>query len=179
MEIPSREQALELLQKHDVPENIVGHSKQVAKVATFLAEKIKEQGEQVNVPLVDAAALLHDIGKHIGLNTGKSHADEGAKILEKEGLPEIAKIAEEHRLHYILETPLSSLESKIVYYADKRVRYDKVVSLGERFDYLLERYGSIKPRFRETILKCRPLVEELEKELFGKAKTGVSLEELR
>lgn len=177
MNIPPRKQAFELLKKYSVPGHIVAHSEQVAKIAVFLGEKISKSGESVNLPLVEAAALLHDIAKKISIDDpSKRHVPGAVKILEKEGLLEIAQIAGEHGLSHILEGHFSSLESKLVYYADKRVRHCSLVSLEERFEYLLERYSLVKPGVRETILACKPKVFELEKELLGKAKLGPGLE---
>ncbi len=179
MNIPSREQALELLKKHNVPEHIVEHSKQVAKIAVFLGEKISENGKAVKLPLVEAAALLHDIAKKISIDDpNKRHVPEAVKILEKEGFPEIAQIAGEHGLSHILKGSFSSLESKLVYYADKRVRHGAIVPLEDRFGYLLERYSSVRKGVGETILACKPKVFALEKELLGKAKSGPELEGL-
>jgi putative nucleotidyltransferase with HDIG domain len=179
MKIPSREQAFLLLKKYSVPEHIVAHSEQVAKIAVFLGKKISDNGQEVNLPLVEAAALLHDIAKKISIdNPEKRHVLEAVKILEAEGFPEIAKIASEHGLSNILEGSFSSIESKLVYYADKRVKHGSIVSLEERFEYLLERYSSVGKNAGETILACKPKVFELEKEVLEKAKVGYDLEGL-
>ncbi|MDP6671223.1 MAG: HD domain-containing protein [archaeon] len=179
MNIPSREQALELLKKYKMPEHIVEHSTQVAKVAIFLGKKISENGEEVNLPLIEAAALLHDIAKKISIdNPEKRHVPEAVEILKKERLPEIAQIAGEHGLSNILEGSFSSIESKIVYYADKRVKHGSIVSLEERFEYLIKRYSSVGKGVNETILACKPKVFELEKKLLEKANIGPNLEGL-
>ena len=55
---------------------------------------------------------------------------------------EIAPIVGEHvRLkNYHLNGAFS--EKEVVYYADKRVKHDRVVTLKERQDYIIERYGT-------------------------------------
>jgi hypothetical protein len=49
---------------------------------------------------------------------------------------------------------------ELVYYADKRVRHDQVVSLADRLDYIITRYGNSDPtrigfirrNFQQTLL---------------------------
>ena len=177
--LPSREQCLKLLEKHGMPEHIVRHSVAVEKVAVFLAKKFVEAGQQVNVELVSRASLLHDIDKIKTLETGTGHGSISKQILEEEGLPELGLIAFKHHLSHILaEEPFGNREEKLVYYADKRVTHDKVVSLDERFKYLLERYGSKKEVF-DKISSCKPKVKQLEEEIFSKIKADKSLEELK
>lgn len=177
--LPSREQCLKLLEKHKVPEHIVRHSVTVEKVAVFLAEKLVEAGQQVNVELVSRASLLHDIDKMKTIETGAGHGSISKQILEEENLPELGVIAFKHHLSHILkERPFENWEEKLVYYADKRVTHDKVVSLDERFEYLLERYGS-KREIVEKISSCKPKVKQLEEEIFSKIDADKSLEELK
>ncbi len=173
--IPAREQCFALLEKYKVPRVIVEHSLQVTKVAVYLGKKLAAAGEKINLPLLEAAALLHDIDKKICLDDGsKKHAVEAARILEREGFPEIASIVKQHRLSHILEEPFSSWEAKLVYYADKRVRHSSIVSLQERFDYLLGRYGE----FKGNIIKAKPKVFALEEEIFSKIDAVKDLREL-
>jgi hypothetical protein len=57
------------------------------------------------------------------------------------------------------------LAKEIVYYADKRVRHDTVVSLDERLAYIMERYGNNDPerhqRIQENFHRCRILEQYL------------------
>lgn len=180
MSMLSREQCLSLLEKYNVPEHIVRHSLAVEKVAVFIAEKFNEVGIPVNTGLVSRAALLHDLDKVETLKKcfGHLHGKKSREILEKEGFPELGKIVERHHLERVLSPkPFGCWEEKIVFYADKRVNNDKIVSLDERFDYLFKRYGKEK-KVHGTILKCRPCVEALEKEIFAKINATPKLEEL-
>lgn len=156
-----------LLSKYEMPENIVAHCIAVSKLAVLIAEKINARGGNVDVSLVRAGALLHDIDKIIDIkNKCGRHGCMAREILEKEGYPEIAKIAERHVLHKIIKEGKDfSLEEKIVFYADKRVRHDKVVSLQARFEYLREKY----PQHLENVIRAEPLTNELEKELMAAA----------
>lgn len=50
---------------------------------------------------------------------------------------------------------------EIVFYADKRVRHDAIVSLEERLEYILDRYGGeeewVHDRIRANFDKCAQL----------------------
>ena len=179
MNLLSREQCFDLLEKHKVPEHIVRHSVQVEKVAVFLAKKLREIREQVNVDLVSRAALLHDIGKINALEKDIPHYSVCQKILEKEGQPELAEIVGKHGLFQVLEEkPFNNLEEKLVNYADKRVTNDQIVSLDERFTYLVEKYGKTKKK-AEKILSCKPHFLKIETEIFEKINAGKGLGELK
>lgn len=174
-----REECLKLLEKHEVPEHIKRHSAKVEEVAVYLAQKLLEAGEQVDTDLVSRSALLHDIDKAKTLEAGEGHGKVSKKILEEEGLPKIAEIALRHHLSQILEKkPFETLEQKIVYYADKRINHDQIVSLEERFKYLLERYGK-RSEIAEKILACKPKAKALEREIFSKIKADKTLSELQ
>lgn len=165
--VPSYSECMALLSKYKMPQNIIAHCTAVSEIAVFIAEKIKAHGENVDVPLVRACALLHDIDKIIEVkNKSGRHGTAARGILEKEGYPEVAKIAERHVLYMILkEGAHFSLEEKIVFYADKRVTHDKTVPLSERFAYLRKTY----PQYLDSINRAEPLAEKLEEELMEKA----------
>jgi len=172
MAIPQLKECLDLLERHGVPQHIVAHSLKVHEVALFLAERMRSNGVKVNVPLVEAAALLHDIDKHMSFANPSVHGVKSVELLEEEGLPKVAQVVKKHMLGTILEkgsAGLESLEEKIVYYADKRVRHDSIVSIDGRFEYLLKRYGSLREESRKTIERAYPKALELEKELLGLA----------
>ena len=69
------------------------------------------------------------------------------QILQNIHEPIIGKIIRKHNFICILdETPngLNSWEEKLLYYADKRVRHDQLVSLQDRLNDLKKRYGGFE-----------------------------------
>ena len=175
--MPTKEQCLELLQRYQ-PDWDFRHVQLVGRIARFLAEKLCDSGEDVNVKLAASAGLLHDIGRKPNSSNVATHHSDGAKILRKEGFPEIAQIAEKHALLEILINPPSTWEEKIVFYADKRATDNKIVSLQERFDYFIKRYGSLSAELKKQIERAKPKVLKLEKEIFNKLKIDKDLREL-
>jgi len=168
--IPSRAECLRMLKDSGTLENIIAHSMAVTDIAMELGKAMKARGEKVDLRLLEAGGLLHDIGKTKGLKGGHeseiSHGDIGAEMLNEAGFPKLAEIARSHMFSKIFEKgALDTWEKKLVYYADKRVNHDRRVTMEERLDYLINRY----PRGAEMFRRARPLLEKMEKEIFRKA----------
>ncbi|MHB8808401.1 MAG: HDIG domain-containing metalloprotein [Desulfobulbaceae bacterium] len=155
--------------------NIRRHSVMVARVALQLMEGLAQNEITASClpdrALIAAGALLHDIAKTQCLQTGCDHARAGAEICQCLGYPEIAAIVAEHVLlrdHDRTRRKQGKFTAcEVIYYADKRVRHEEIVSLEVRLDYILERYGAGKPgierRIRENFARC----VELEHSLFS------------
>ena len=140
--VPSIRECFYLMDKYHMLENIKAHSVVVARVTCLIAQTLLETGVEISVETAIAAALMHDIGKTASIESGgQDHAEIGRQICLKNHLDEIAPIVAEHvRLkNYILNCDFS--EKVIVYYADKRVKHDKIVNLDERLAYIIGRYG--------------------------------------
>ena len=137
MNIPTREECLDILNNNKTPFNVIEHSKAVAEFAEGIVEKLIKNGIKVNKKLVIAAALLHDIERE-----KKNHVIEGANLLKKLGFPEVAEVVKKHSLYQIEKKEFQphTIEEKIVFYADKRIKGKIATSLKERFDDLKERY---------------------------------------
>jgi uncharacterized protein len=164
-ELPSREQAIELLRKYNCPPEVINHCEEVAKLALEIAGKLEKKGIKVDLKLVEAGALLHDIGR------SKSHAVDhgavGAKIAELEGLPEAvvriirrhvgggitAQEAEKFGWSKDVYAPVT-LEEKIVSYADKLIDNSKRVPI----DLEIER---LRVEHRDAAERVRKLHEEI------------------
>jgi len=127
----SRVECAALLAELEVPERVVRHSRVVAEVAETMAESLIQHGAHLNLALIEAGSLLHDIAK------GRpDHAQAGASILEELGYPLVADIVASHvdlKLAGDGSTGEILDENAIVYLADKLVRGETVVSLDERF----------------------------------------------
>ena len=113
------------------------------------------EGRNNHMGLVMAGALLHDIAKTPCLAGNCHHAELGAEICLVEGFPEVAYIVDQHiRLDPFDEAGYEDGyfgPRELVHYADKRVRHHSIVSLDERLDYVLQRYGE------HDAARCRSL----------------------
>lgn len=149
--------AIELLwEKYKLPEKKRLHVTKVAEVAMQFTKKIP-----VNKQLLFAAAMLHDIDKSVG----GPHPDTAVAILEKEGMSEVAQVVGTHSLHLILDpkTAPKTWEQKLLYLADKMVKYD-IVGVDKRFALWNEEH---LPQDAQKILDLAyPKVKELEQEVF-------------
>jgi uncharacterized protein len=139
--IPDREECRRLMERYGMLENIVAHSLEVTKVALFLSEELNKKGQRIDLRLVEAGALLHDIAKTVCLQTKEDHTQAGCCLLKEIGYDRIGEIVAQHVWLVKEGDPFSVSEEEIVNYADKRVRHDQIVSLDERFVDLRKRYG--------------------------------------
>jgi uncharacterized protein len=159
IKIPSAEGIQKLFTDYHTPHHVVEHCTVVAHVAKFLAEKAVDVDLEVDLQLVVASALLHDIVRYVDFHLfdpadfsikptqedisfmqklrkkyeKTHHADAGAEILKEEGFDDIAHIVAQHKFTQISEG-FDSFEARIVYYADKRVKHTEVISLQDRLE---------------------------------------------
>lgn len=160
-----------LYQKYEMPKQVIRHMRKVAELAMQLMDGIQMRGTEIrsidatgedtvsapsdscvlavemekaavmpglNRVRVMKACLLHDLCR-----AEKEHARVSAEAIRKEGYPAIAAlVAGHHEAAYSereAQGPLT--EAEILFYADKRVQEDVLVSVEERF--------------RESRKKCR------------------------
>lgn len=172
--IPGEQECYRLMEEYNMLPNIIEHSRQVKNVAVIITDNLAD-GNHVNRDLVIAASLLHDITKTHQLNTGEPHDKTGADLLRELDMPEIAYIVAEHVLFNDFNPRGSVEEREIVYYADKRVMHDTIVTVDQRVEDLLERYGTTPDR-RERILLNSRMIYNIEEKLVRNLKGD--LEEL-
>ncbi len=166
--IPSIETCFLLMEKYGMLENIKAHSVVVAKIARLIAKGLEQAGVDISIEKTTAAALMHDIGKTASLKYGGDHTEIGRQICLRNHFEEIADIVREHVIFKDYELDGDYSEKEIVYYADKRVNHDRIVSLDERLVYILERYGNNQQDLCRRIKKNFKLCAKVEKKLFTK-----------
>ena len=140
----------------------------------MVVEIMRDAGFDISVEKAVAGALMHDIGKTFSLESSQDHSEIGRQICLQNNLEEIADIVGEHvRLkNYDLNGNYS--EKEIVFYADKRVNHDKIVSLEERLDYILGRYGRDQEELCSAIRENFELCKKIERKLFSKLNFSVT-----
>jgi putative nucleotidyltransferase with HDIG domain len=157
--IPTRKECLRLMDEYGMLENIVSHSLEVAKVALFISIELNRKGQRIDLGLVEAASLLHDLTKTECLKTKDDHAQTGAQLLKEMGYERVGEVVARHIWLERERDPSSVSEEEIVNYADKRVMHDRIVSLAERFNDLKGRYGLNE--------RAMDYLERLQKEIYG------------
>ncbi len=166
--IPTNEECFRMMDKYQMLDNIKLHSLVVANVAYLISTSLLDAGIIISIEKVVAGALMHDIGKTQSLTSGQDHSKVGMQICLENAFDEIADIVAEHvRLkNYSMDGRF--FEKEIVFYSDKRVKHDEVVSLDERLAYILERYGKDNEErcsaIRDNFEQCK----KVEKKLFSR-----------
>ena len=164
--LPSREQALQLLQQSNCSPRVIVHCKAVAKLSLETAKICQKKGLKVNLELVEIGALLHDLGR--SKTHSVNHAVVGAEIAKNAGLPEpVLNIIKRHVGGGISNTEAkglgwpednyvpTSLEEKIVSYADKLVETSKRIPIEDTINKLKEE------KLETAAIKVRELHDEI------------------
>ena len=168
--LPSREQAIQLLHECGCSSRVVIHCEAVAKLAVETAELLRNKGLDVDVALVEIGALLHDLGRSKTHNV--HHAIIGVDIARSVGLPEpVISIIRKHVGGGITAAEAkelgwptdyvyvpSSLEEKIVSYADKLIESGKRVTIERTIEQL---FGEAKPEAASRVRKLHQEIEDL------------------
>lgn len=169
---PTIEQCLQFMDQYQMLDNIRAHSFMVARVAKTLTLGLTTHPDTLapDIHEVIAGALLHDIAKTRCLKNNSHHAEDGQSICTELGYPHIGEIVLEH---VVLKDFKDNRYKKglfgakeLVYYADKRVRHDQVVTLDERLAYIIDRYGDNNPRKEKRIKDNFSTTIRLESTLF-------------
>lgn len=151
--IPTQEECFNLMDKYRVPIGVRRHCQTVNKVAMLLAKKLRAAGVDIDVNLVDAASLLHDLFRMVNFYTFEGVEKEDSDVWQalkdvfghlgheeiayemlKDHYPKVAEIISRHGPKSVTQGTYKSWEDKVVLYADRRVMHIKVVTLDERYE---------------------------------------------
>ena len=167
--IPPREQCFELFRRYQVLPHIVRHSELVTDVALLIARKLNSGGQHLDLALVEAGALLHDITKTMCIKTKENHAETGGELLTSLGYPAVADIVRQHIcLDPGSSDPNAVTEVEVINYADKRVKHEEVVDIEERFRDVLERYVKKLPGLQARFEEVQVETQLLEQKIFSR-----------
>ncbi len=171
--IPSRDECIDLMEEYCMLPNIVEHSRQVMHVSLAIVEQLQNRAG-IDRERVLAGALLHDITKTRSLKTKERHDASGGVLLRERGYVRIAEIVEQHVVLRDFNPHGDLEEREIVFYADKRVMHDKVVTLDERIADLIQRYGKTE-EIRRRILENLSSVYAVEDKIARALNTDIDL----
>ena len=156
--IPTREMCEQLWDEKRLPDDLRSHLAAVAALSVKIGKALKQKGFSLSIPLIEAAALLHDIEK------GKPHhAAAGADTLAARGYTETASIVKAHmRLPEGTEPEIT--EHTIVFLADKMMIGSEAVRPEKRYNEKLSIYGG-EPPVAQNIRKQLEMSLELERKI--------------
>ncbi len=147
-----------------LPSHIQKHVHKVADICDLIADELLQQNRIVRKNALHAAALTHDLLRFVDFPSlegdslysptpeetkqwillkekyGTPHEAAAQKFLRDQEYPEIGRITRTHRGSDAAALP-STIEQYALAYADKRALVDTVVTLDERFDDFVVRYG--------------------------------------
>ena len=155
------------MERYQMLPHIREHCHMVSRVALALANELIKNGEQLNLAEIEAAALLHDITKTKSIHSRENHAETGAHLLLSLGYERIAQIVNAHISVPAMDADGRVTEEEVVNYADKRVRHSSVVSLDQRFEDLVQRYGR-NPESQGYIMLQHTKTRALEDKIFSR-----------
>lgn len=174
--VPTQNQAKKLWEVFSLPEAKRTHCLWVARLAVWFGRNLsRRKGIRVDMKVLEAAALLHDIDKAIPKLPNERHPDTAVRVLRDQGMDEVADVVKTHPLHAILDPAISpkTWEAKILYLSDKMVKH-KIIGVDERF--ALWRSEHLPKRAVTMLDAAYPKVKTLEQELcllIGMAPTSV------
>jgi len=166
MNLPTESDIVEWRKEVALPHRICDHCDAVSRLSADLGEEMMNRGIIIRPQALKVSALVHDLLRFIDFSPGgghgpdekseapewklwkkkykgKEHEEACATLLQERGYPELATIVEVHGL--ILPSPdRVTIEQKLLFYADKRVKMDEIVTLEERFDDFRKRYSGGK-----------------------------------
>ena len=136
MRVPTPEECEALFHMAATPHHVRGHCRAVSLVARELGRAWRNGGKgDVDLEFIVRAALLHDVGKG-----SKPHETTGGRMLARAGFEEMGRVVACHGdVRLAGNEPIT--EAEIVFLADKLVIGEQAVSLDQRFQAALERYG--------------------------------------
>jgi molybdenum cofactor cytidylyltransferase len=132
---PTAQECHVLLSQLQVATPVLAHSRRVAELACRLAGLLNRAGYSLNLDLLTAAGLLHDLAK------GQAdHAHRAADYLVEWGYSQVADVVASH-MDLRLEPGHPLNEAQILYLADKLVQGSRVVPLRGRLESCSERFA--------------------------------------
>ncbi|MDP9272370.1 MAG: HDIG domain-containing protein [Chloroflexota bacterium] len=162
MALPTPARARQILAELEIPAGIVSHSEGVARVAIEAGRLVAATGIPVDLPLLEVAALLHDIDKPRIRRSGGEHGIVGAQMLVAMGYEELAMPVASHPVNCLLDEERfpRGWPSVLLAIADKHVAQE-FMSIDERLDGMVARHPEYRSQIDAARLPARALEHEI------------------
>ncbi|WP_347489860.1 DVU_1551 family NTP transferase [Desulfoscipio sp. XC116] len=156
IDIPDQMECEVIFRLAGTPSRVIAHGRAVASLASFLGACLNQCGYGLQLALIEAAGLLHDVRKGM-----PNHAAAGASLLASMGFPRVAGIVTCH-MGDGLKTGVGIGEKELVYLADKLLCGENLVALEHRFMKSMKRFAA-EPEVQQTVRERWRLAESIKK----------------
>ncbi len=187
--IPTDEEIAGWMDEVMLPEKVRLHTRAVARNCDQIAAALIPHGIIIRSRALHAAAEIHDLLRFVDFNEkartveaaateaqsacweaikkeyGLKHEQAASEFLTRRGFKEIGDIVRVHK-GWMPDGSiiLNTIEQMILAYADKRTIIDRTVTIDERFDDFIKRYGDGKESDRARL--WRSAMKAIEQSLF-------------
>ncbi|MDO5491647.1 MAG: HDIG domain-containing protein [Bacillota bacterium] len=163
---------LRVLAEYRTPPHVVRHCRAVASVACAMAEALNAHGAHLDVDLIRAAGLLHDMAR-----VHEEHGNVAADYCAARGWVREAEIIRAHMFYDVFHDADHLDETDLICLADRLVLEDRYAGIDRRMAYIIEKarrngHPEYVPHIERRREETRALLGEIE------AKIGLPLDEL-
>lgn len=170
--IPNEQECFKILENYGTPPHVIRHCKEVSRVAVSIAEKLNSKGYDINIPLLRASALLHDVAR-----VHDEHERVGAEYLRTLGYDDVAELVSQHTHYRDFNNVGDIKEVDLLCLGDRTVVENEFVGVEKRMEYIKEKAMRIG---RPDLVKHLNIAKKfMDKYVYNVEQViGVSLKEL-
>jgi len=133
---------------------VIVHMTGVMTVAGYLARKLNEKEQNINVERLETSAMLHDIGKAFNQDL-MGHVDAGIKFLSEQKVDEkIVKLVEAHKFWSNNTPEPSNWEEMLVFFADM-IFGQNIMPFRKRREDVISRYKHVLAPSQQNLLRTK------------------------
>lgn len=168
----TREECFALLEQYKTPPHVVRHCVAVTVSALKIAGALNQRGYHLDLDLIQAAGLIHDIAR-----VEDKHWEKGAEIASGLGYQQEADIIEQHMFYDGFSDIKDINETDLVCLGDRIVKEDEYVGLDNRMEYIIQKaqrqgHSDAIERILEKKKDARRIIDQIEEVI------GMSLDQL-
>ncbi|MDR3295943.1 MAG: TIGR03960 family B12-binding radical SAM protein [Clostridiales Family XIII bacterium] len=167
---PAKEECLRILKENRSPDHVVRHCLAVAGVAEKIGTALTDAGLRLDIELIFAAAMLHDVCR-----AETQHDQAGGALLRALNHAPVAELVEQHMKHRFPVNVEAVREIDVLCLSDRVVREDVFVGFEKRMEDVAARFAGnpeALSAITENVQSTRTLIRQIEE------KTGARLAEL-
>ena len=131
---PTYDDCCYLWEYYKTPPHVIRHCKAVSRTAVLIGEQLNRHGCGLDLQLLEAAGLLHDM-----MRLEEDHGGRAAEELRRMGYDSVADAIAVHMKYPLDPEKATITETDLLCLADRLVKEDEYVGLENRMEYIIEK----------------------------------------